>query len=99
MVLTRLLDCDRAREPSFKNCSLVSTSMENVTTMNLQPQTAPTGFKIVCTDCGSLSIKATDPANTSTDTVIKCRRCSAVRGTVADLQVLARGGRDPVGLS
>jgi hypothetical protein len=62
--------------------------------MNLQQQTAPTGFKIVCTDCGSLSIKATDPANASTDAVIECRRCSAVRGTMADLQVLARRGRD-----
>jgi hypothetical protein len=66
----------------------------NVGTMNLQPPTAPTGFKIVCTDCGGLSIKATDPANASTDTPIECRRCSAVRGTVADLQVLARRGRD-----
>ena len=62
--------------------------------MNLQQQTAPTGFKIVCTDCGSLSIKAADPANASTDAVIECRRCSAVRGTIADLQVLAQRGRD-----
>ena len=68
--------------------------MGNVGIMNLQQQTAATGFKIVCTDCGSLSIKATDPANTSTDTIIECRRCSAVRGTMADLQVLARRGRD-----
>ena len=66
----------------------------NVGIMNLQQQTAPTGFKIVCTDCGGLSIKATDPANASTDAVIECRRCSAVRGTMADLQVLARRGRD-----
>jgi hypothetical protein len=62
--------------------------------MNLHQPTAPTGFKIVCTDCGSLSIKATDPANTSTDTIIECRQCNAVRGTIADLQVLARRGRD-----
>jgi hypothetical protein len=62
--------------------------------MNLQEQTVSSGFKIVCSDCGSLSIKATDPAQASGDTVIECRRCSAVRGTVADLHVLARRGRD-----
>ncbi|MBR0697562.1 hypothetical protein [Bradyrhizobium lablabi] len=62
--------------------------------MNLQQPTVRTGFKIVCTDCGNLSIKPTDPAHASDDTVIECRRCSAVRGTMADLQVLARRGRD-----
>ncbi|MBR0798293.1 hypothetical protein JQ615_23180 [Bradyrhizobium jicamae] len=62
--------------------------------MNLQEQTVSTGFKIVCTDCGSLSIKPTDPAHASDDTPIVCRHCSAVRGTVADLHVLARRGSD-----
>ena len=62
--------------------------------MILQQQTISSGFKIVCTDCGGLSIKATDPAHTSDDTVIECRRCSAVRGTMADLNSLARRGRD-----
>ncbi|WP_407170157.1 hypothetical protein [Bradyrhizobium sp. ORS 111] len=62
--------------------------------MNLQQQIATTGFKIICTDCGSLSIKPTDPVHASDDTLIECRQCSAVRGTVADLHVLARRGRD-----
>jgi hypothetical protein len=62
--------------------------------MNLQQQTVSSGFKIVCTDCGSLSIKATDPSRASDDTIIECRRCSAARGTVADLHVLARRGCD-----
>ena len=63
--------------------------------MNLQQQTIPsTGFKIVCSDCGNLSIKATDPAHASDDTLIECRRCSAIRGTMADLHILARRGRD-----
>lgn len=62
--------------------------------MNLQQQTISTGFKIICTDCGSLSIKPTDPARASDDTIIECRRCSAVRGTLADLHILARRGRD-----
>ena len=62
--------------------------------MNLQQQTIASGFKIICTDCGSLAIKVTDPAHASDDTIIACRRCNAVRGTVADLHVLARRGRD-----
>lgn len=62
--------------------------------MNLQQQTISTGFKIICTDCGGLSIKATDPAQASDDTIIECGRCNAVRGTVADLHVLAQRGRD-----
>ncbi|MCA1453305.1 hypothetical protein I6F35_08750 [Bradyrhizobium sp. BRP22] len=65
--------------------------------MNLVQQTRTTGFKIVCTDCGSLSIKMAPPeaiAVASGETVIECRCCSAVRGTLADLKDLARRGRD-----
>ena len=62
--------------------------------MNLQQQVISTGFKIICTDCGSLAIKVADPAHASGDTTIECRRCNAVRGTVADLHTLARRGRD-----
>ena len=62
--------------------------------MHLQQQFITTGFKIICTDCGSLAIKVADPAHASGDTVIECRRCNAVRGTVADLHILARRGRD-----
>ena len=40
------------------------------------------------------TIKIADPANASGDTIIECRRCNAVRGTVADLHTLARRGRD-----
>ena len=62
--------------------------------MNLQQRVISTGFKIICTNCGSLAIKIADPANASGDTIIECRRCNAVRGTVADLHTLARRGRD-----
>ncbi|WP_229175592.1 hypothetical protein [Bradyrhizobium ivorense] len=41
-----------------------------------------------------MSIKATDPAHPSDDTIIECRRCSAVRGTMADLHVLAQRSSD-----
>ena len=52
------------------------------------------GFKVVCDQCGSLSIKLADPANQASTTAIQCGRCSAVRGTLADLQDLARQGTD-----
>ena len=52
------------------------------------------GFKVVCCVCGSLSIKVTDLANAPDDTLIECGRCRAVRGTVAELHVLARRGGD-----
>jgi hypothetical protein len=50
------------------------------------------GFKAVCCDCGSLSIKATDLVNAPDDTKIECGRCRAVRGTLAELHALARRG-------
>jgi len=52
------------------------------------------GFKVVCLDCGSLSIKAADLGNAPGETPIECGRCKAVRGTLADLQMLARRGGD-----
>jgi ribosomal protein S27E len=61
---------------------------------NLYQEARSTGFKIVCTDCGNLSIKIVTPAAASSDTIIECRQCNAVRGTLADLHNLARRGRD-----
>lgn len=60
--------------------------------MNLAQQTAAekSGFKMVCDECGSLSIKLIDPAKATLDTAIECGRCNAVRGTLADLHKLAR---------
>jgi hypothetical protein len=52
------------------------------------------GFKVVCCECGSLSIKMKDLANAPEDTKIECGRCTAVRGTLAELHVLARRGSD-----
>lgn len=52
------------------------------------------GFKVVCCECGSLSIKMTDLVNAPADTKIECGRCKAVRGTLAELHVLARSGND-----
>jgi hypothetical protein len=52
------------------------------------------GLKVVCEECGNLSIKAIDP-NKATDLAkIYCGRCNAVRGTVADLRELARRSTD-----
>jgi DNA-directed RNA polymerase subunit RPC12/RpoP len=53
------------------------------------PTETQRGLKIVCEVCGSLSIKPIDPAEAS-DAEVRCRRCNAVRGTIADLRALAR---------
>ena len=51
-------------------------------------------FKIVCEDCGSLSIKLADPANSPDATLVRCGRCNAVRGTLEELHDLPRRGND-----
>jgi hypothetical protein len=48
------------------------------------------GLKIVCEVCGNLSIKPVDPVDPDDGAPVHCRRCNAVRGTVADLRALAR---------
>jgi len=57
-----------------------------------QPESR-SGLKVVCEECGNLSIKPVDP-DSAPDHVIYCRRCNAVRGTVADLRDLARRSTD-----
>jgi hypothetical protein len=52
------------------------------------------GLKVVCDECGNLSIKAIDPASAPDDAKIHCGRCNAVRGTLADLRDLARRSAD-----
>ena len=54
------------------------------------PNEAQPGLKIVCEVCGNLSIKPIDPADAGDDANVHCRRCNAVRGTIADLRALAR---------
>jgi hypothetical protein len=51
-------------------------------------------FKIVCEDCGSLSIKVADPAHSPAATLVQCGRCGGVRGTLGDLHDLARRGTE-----
>jgi hypothetical protein len=50
-------------------------------------------FRIVCDYCGSLSIKVSDPANSPSTTVVRCGHCNAARGTLGELQELARSGK------
>ena len=52
------------------------------------------GLKVVCDECGNLSIKAIDPARAPDEAKIYCGRCNAVRGTLADLRELARRSTD-----
>ena len=60
--------------------------------MNLtdHPCEVQPGLKIVCEVCGNPSIKAIDPVDALDGASVHCRRCNAVRGTVADLRALAR---------
>jgi hypothetical protein len=58
------------------------------------PASARPGFKTVCQECGSLSIKVADPVNAPGATPVQCGRCGAVRGTLAELHDLARRGDD-----
>jgi hypothetical protein len=50
------------------------------------------GFKMVCDDCGSLSIKAAALVDAPLTTLIQCGGCGAVRGTLSELHDLARRG-------
>jgi hypothetical protein len=54
------------------------------------PKEAKPGLKIVCEVCGNLSIKPIDLADARDGANVHCRRCDAVRGTIADLRALAR---------
>jgi hypothetical protein len=51
-------------------------------------------FKVVCEDCGGLSIKVEDLANSPVTTLVRCGRCNAVRGTLAELHEMARRSTD-----
>ena len=52
------------------------------------------GFRFVCANCGSLSIKITNPANAPGSTLVLCGRCDVVRGTLGELHDLARRSVD-----
>jgi hypothetical protein len=51
-------------------------------------------FKVVCEDCGGLSIKVEDPANSPSTVLVRCGRCNAIRGTLAELHEMARRSTD-----
>jgi hypothetical protein len=74
--------------PCLYNRVLMSVSMASI------ENKLANRFKIVCEDCGSLSIKVADPAYSPAATLVQCGRCNAVRRTVGDLHDLARRGTD-----
>jgi hypothetical protein len=54
-------------------------------------------FRVVCDDCGSLTIKIESPERASRDAIVYCGGCGVSRGTVGALRDLAvRGGAQPV---
>jgi hypothetical protein len=68
--------------------------MEDVTARSALTTPDASRFKIVCEACGSLSIRVADPANAPASTPVCCGRCDAVRGTLGELQDMARRGTD-----
>jgi hypothetical protein len=46
-------------------------------------------FQIVCTTCGSISIKIEEPLKSSRDATVYCGDCGTSRGTVGALRDLA----------
>ncbi|HLJ00292.1 MAG TPA: hypothetical protein VKT76_11285 [Bradyrhizobium sp.] len=61
--------------------------------MNLldrHPHWERSGLKVVCEICGDLAIKPIDPMHAADGAQIHCRRCNAIRGTMADLRELAQ---------
>ena len=52
------------------------------------------GFRMVCDCCGGLSIRMADPAKSPDSTLVQCRGCDAVRGTLGELHHLARHATD-----
>jgi hypothetical protein len=52
------------------------------------------GFRVVCDQCGGLSIKIADPVKSPATAPVQCARCDAVRGTLGDLHELARRSTD-----
>jgi hypothetical protein len=65
--------------PYIYYCVLMSAVLAN------REDTLGQRFKIVCGDCGSLSIKVADPANSPAGTLVQCGRCGAIRGTLGGL--------------
>jgi len=51
-------------------------------------------FKVVCDDCGGLSIKVEHPAHSPATVLVRCGRCNAIRGTLAELHEMARRSTD-----
>lgn len=67
---------------------VVVTSIEDAATQERSR------FKVVCEDCGGLSIKVVDPANSPATVLVRCGRCNAIRGTLAELHAMARRSTD-----
>jgi len=61
---------------------------------NIQKTTDRQRFKVVCEDCGGLSIKVEDPSHSPAAVVVRCGRCNSIRGTLAELHEMASRSTD-----
>jgi hypothetical protein len=50
------------------------------------------GFKVICDRCGNLSVKLPELSQQVATSVIRCGKCGEARGTLEELQHLARHG-------
>ncbi len=51
-----------------------------------QPMAAPAGYKLICDQCGSLTIALPAETSPSPHSVLTCGRCGAPRGTLQSLR-------------
>ncbi len=65
-----------------------------VTMTSIDDAATRSRFKVVCEDCGGLSIKVEDPAHSPVTVLVRCGRCNAIRGTLAELHEMARRSTD-----
>lgn len=94
-LLRRSLDSERSSSCDLKTSSLLFVTWHASADLSEKHMILENSeFKIVCDDCGSLTIKPIDPAHAASETKIQCGRCNAVRGTLAGLRALAHQGKD-----
>ena len=72
---------------------MVHTSGETISSTSADHMLEVPKFKIICDECGSLSIKVSDPVNAPPTTIVRCGRCNAARGTLDELHDVALRGK------
>jgi hypothetical protein len=64
--------------------------------MQVQRSNEVSQFQIVCNICDGLGIAFDCKEGAPSSTLIKCRHCGAARGTLGDLRMLSRSGKQEI---